>query len=100
MGITSRSYPLTVPNQELNRLLLAAVVNQEFCELLMTDPKKALADGYDDQPFDLSAEEETLILSIRAVSLPDFASHLTNGHKGNGNGRDHNGHTRESEIPS
>jgi hypothetical protein len=56
----------------------------------------AVATGYNGEPFDLAAEEQELIFSIRATSLTDFAKQLTgneNGYNGsnrNGNGR--NGH--------
>ena len=95
---------------ELSRLISAAVVNREFCKLLLTEPKQALAAGYKGETFQLTPEEYRLVLSIQAKSLADFATQLTknrndnsnpyaykgngNGH-GNGNGNSHgsgNGH--------
>jgi len=61
---------------ELNRLLAAAVVNGEFCRLLLDDPALALQDGYQGESFLLSEEERALILSIRADSLTDLAREL------------------------
>jgi hypothetical protein len=90
----------------LSRLLTAAVVNREFCNLLLANPAIAVATGYNGEPFDLATEEQELIFSIRATSLADFAEQLTkngvdntngngngyNGHNHNGNGYDHDGH--------
>jgi hypothetical protein len=63
-------------NGELSRLLTAAVVNQEFCKLLLTNPATALKTGYNDESFRLAAEEESIVLSIRAASLTEFALQL------------------------
>lgn len=60
----------------LATVLAAAVVNTEFCSLLLTDPKKALEQGYLGEPFILSAEEAELFLSIRADNLPDLAKQI------------------------
>ena len=78
-------------------MLTAAVINREFCNLLLADPAVAMATGYNGQPFRLDTDEENLILSIRATSLADFAKQLTAngngyGHNYNGNGHSRNGH--------
>jgi hypothetical protein len=82
-------------------LLSAAVVNREFCTLLLTNPAMAVASGYNGEPFDLAAEEQELIFSIDATSLTDFAKQLTRNGNGNGyndgpnhNGSGHNGHIK------
>ena len=80
------SYPKdTSPyNGGLSRLVTAAVINQKFCDLLLTSPTTALASGYSGESFDLTPEERELVLSIRASSLTDFAVKLTrNGHHKN-----------------
>ena len=87
---------------ELSRLITAAVVNQKFCNLLLTNPAMALATGYNGETFRLATEEQELILSIRATSLADFAMQLTERRNGNNgyshgynsysNGRGYNGH--------
>jgi len=74
----------------LSRLLTAAVVNREFCRLLLANPAMAVAIGYNGEPFELAAEEQELIISINATSLADFAKQLTKN--GNGNGNGYNGH--------
>lgn len=77
---------------ELSRLVTAAVVNQEFCNLLLTNPKLALAAGYKGEVFRLTPEEYRLILSIRATSLADFARQLAKRRNGNSNRAGHNGY--------
>lgn len=60
----------------LSRLVNAAVVSQNFRNLLLNDPMKALKVGYDGASFRLAPEEQELVLSIRASSLADFAAQL------------------------
>lgn len=82
----------TSPNgKELSRLITAAVVNREFCNLLLADPAMALAAGYNGEAFHLATEEQELILSIRATTLADFARQLTISRNGYSHG--HNGHS-------
>lgn len=70
---------------ELSRLLSAAVVNRNFCNLLLTDPETALAAGYLGEPFHLDIYEKTWITSIRARSLAEFASHFVANRNGSDN---------------
>jgi hypothetical protein len=72
-------YPTNSPTygRGLSRLLTAAVVNQRFCHLLLTNPETALAAGYNGESFSLANEEKDLVLSIHAKSLADFALQLT-----------------------
>ncbi len=96
-GASHASSDLTL-GKGLCRLLTAAVVNREFCSLLLANPAMAVAIGYNGEPFDLAAEEQELIISINATSLADFAKQLTkngngrNGHNYNSNGYGHNGY--------
>lgn len=57
---------------KLNRLIAAAVVNRRFCQLLLTNPAKALH-GYGSERFDFTLSERELILSIHATTLEEFA---------------------------
>jgi hypothetical protein len=57
----------------LSQVFAAAVVNRQFCDMLLQDPSIALQKGYLGQPFSLSKEEKDLIVSIRANSLADLA---------------------------
>jgi hypothetical protein len=72
----TRSTPLTMNTDGLNRLFAAAVVSQPFCEALLSEPERALANGFLGQSFPLSEVERALITSIRAKSLPDLARQI------------------------
>ena len=61
---------------EISRLLAAAVVNQQFCHLLLEDPALALKTGFQGETFSFNNEERSLIQSIRADSLEDLANQL------------------------
>jgi hypothetical protein len=60
----------------LSQVFAAAVVNQQFCDLLLQDPSIALQKGYLGETFSLSKEEQDLITSIRAKSLSDLAKQV------------------------
>jgi hypothetical protein len=60
----------------LSQLFAAAVVNQHFCNLLLNDPRSALNQGYLGDKFNLTREEQALILSIQARSLADLANQV------------------------
>lgn len=60
----------------ISHLIAAAVVDSSFRKLLLTNPAHALEKGYRGQFFRLSNEERHHILSIRASSLPEFATQL------------------------
>jgi len=61
----------------LSRLLAAAVINKGFRELLLSDPARALAQGYYGEEFPLDRDQKALILSVRADNLRDFALQIT-----------------------
>ena len=61
------------PSGAVSRLLAAAVINKGFCDLLLTDPPQALAQGYQGEIFPLDSNEKNLVLSIQADNLSDFA---------------------------
>ncbi len=87
-------------HKSLNQLLCAATVNARFREALLRDPAKAIASGYFDHSFSLTAEEQELLVGIQAQRLEDFAAqvydwHSTTGNGRNGNGRNGNGHKRD-----
>jgi hypothetical protein len=77
----------TVPfNRELSKLVTAAVVSREFCNLLLSSPAAALIAGYYGESFYMTPEEQEVVISIRASSLTDFAIQLT-GNRRNGQSR-------------
>lgn len=81
-------------NREVNRLLSAAVINERFRHLLLSDAKTALEMGFNGETFSLSPEERERVLSIRATSLQSFAEQLlapgkpVPSHHNAGSGRD------------
>jgi len=75
--ITLISRNLSDGRLELSRLLAAAVVNPQFCQLLLDDPELALDGGFQGEDFLFTEEERELILSIRAASLADLANQLS-----------------------
>jgi hypothetical protein len=70
------------PSANISRLITAAVVNQGFCKLLLTNPEKAIASGYNGEAFRLDHQEKELILSIQASSLADFAIKISKQNSG------------------
>lgn len=72
MKLTSRS---TI-SSGISRVFAAAVVDRQFCSTLLQDPQMALQEGYFGETFSLSREEQDLIVSIRADSLPDLAKQV------------------------
>ena len=63
---------------DLTKLMAAAIVNQGFRELLLTQPAKALAIGYQGEEFQLDQDDRDLILSCPARTLSDLANLLAN----------------------
>lgn len=63
--------------QEYSRILTAAVINIQFRQLLLSNPGKAIESGYGGEIFSLAREEKRRVSEIRATSLADFASQLS-----------------------
>lgn len=61
---------------EINRLLAAAAVSRRFCDLLLSDPARAIEEGFAGEHFVLSNDEQDFLVSLRAASLKDFATQL------------------------
>lgn len=60
----------------MNRLLAAALISSQFCNLLLKDPARALQQGFAGEHFTLSNDEQNFILSLRAGSLQEFVAHV------------------------
>ena len=58
---------------EMGRLINAALVDQEFCDLLLRVPSAALEKGFNGRAFLLSARERQFVLTVKATSLINFA---------------------------
>ena len=63
-------------NVEYSRILSAAVINQQFRNLLLNDPDQAVAHGFNGESFDLSSKEKNELSSLKGLTLADFASQL------------------------
>lgn len=103
----------------LNQLVCAALINDRFCQTLLSNPAQALAMGYQDQSFSLTPEERTFVLGVRARQLEDFAAQIYCWMSGNGqskaqsehrfngwrervskgNGANGNGHHERKRLP-
>ena len=75
-GRAMNTTPRHTHTDGLNRIFAAAVVNRQFCQMLLQDPRVALHQGYLGETFSLSKEEMDALISIRAESLSDFARQL------------------------
>ena len=62
--------------KECSRILTAAVINPQFCRILLTNPGRALAMGFAGEPFKLNAKSQDFLSGIRASSLSDFARQM------------------------
>jgi len=63
-------------NDEMNRLLCAAVVSKKFRNTLISNPKAAVTSGYQGESFNLSDEERGWLYSIRPANLVDLAANM------------------------
>jgi hypothetical protein len=73
----------TSSNDELNRLLCAAVVSKSFRSILVANPESAAKTGYQGESFNMSEEDRCWLSSIRPTSLVDFAANLANYQQNN-----------------
>ena len=71
--MSTNTQPNRVRHGEVGRLLNAAIVDRQFCDLLLTRPDLALANGYSGEPFLLSSKERQFILTAKSTSLADLA---------------------------
>ncbi len=73
---TSAQLEYSSRNDELNRLLSAAVVSKCFRNLLLTNPEIALASGYQGETFNLSDADRSWLFSIKPNDLVDLAANM------------------------
>jgi len=62
--------------REYSRILTAAVVNEKFRRLLLTNPGMAIKNGFGGEAFHLGAEETRRIAAIRVSTLAEFARQI------------------------
>lgn len=65
------------PINEINRLIAAAVIDRDFCRLLLSNPIRAIGQGYYGEHFQVSAETQEKLGTINAESLSEFARKIT-----------------------
>ncbi len=68
----------TSSNDEMNRMLCAAVVSKSFRSMLVANPELAAASGYQGETFNLTDEDRAWLSSFRPSNLVDFAANLVN----------------------
>ena len=62
---------------EYSRILSAAVINRNFRAMLLSDPVKAVTNGYSGEKFQLDHEDKDRLATIHATSLAEFAAQLS-----------------------
>ena len=62
--------------KEYSRILTAAVVNEKFRKLLLSDPEMAVRMGFGGEAFHLDHADTRRLASIRATSLAEFARQM------------------------
>jgi hypothetical protein len=67
-------YPAS--NDEMNRLLCAAVVSKNFRSMLIANPEIAVSTGYQGESFNLSDEDRSWLFSLRPTNLVDLAANM------------------------
>ncbi len=75
--IENYTYKKNPHDQEYSRLLSAAVINRNFCNMLLSNPAEAITNGYSGEKFNLSKDAEERVASIHASSLQEFAAKLS-----------------------
>lgn len=61
------------PHHEISRIMTAAVVNGQFRQNLLSNPREAVKKGFGEETFFLNRDESDQLASIRADSLEEFA---------------------------
>ncbi len=62
--------------REYSKILTAAVVNEKFRKLLLTNPGLAIRNGFGGEAFHLGSEDTRRISLIRVATLADFARQM------------------------
>lgn len=62
--------------REFSRILSAAVINEKFRTQLLSNPEKAIKNGYNGEAFHLAISETHKLSMIHAASLAEFAAKM------------------------
>ncbi len=79
-SVVSQRYTVLDPasdHSNINRLMAAAMINKGFCNLLLQNPLGAVRKGFAGESFPLSQWAQSLLISIQADNLPEFAQELS-----------------------
>jgi hypothetical protein len=77
--LTRHSIPTIDTSQDtdsISRLLVAAAINPRFCAALLADPRYTAQRGFGGEGFPLSSTALDVLGSVRATTLPEFATKL------------------------
>ncbi len=61
---------------DLDRLVCAGIVDQQFRALLVRDPLRAVEEGFYGEVFHLTEEERTLLASIHVSDFDEFVREI------------------------
>ena len=61
---------------DLDRLVCAGVVDEQFRARLVRDPRQAIDEGFYGEVFHLTEEERTLLANIRASDFDEFVREI------------------------
>jgi len=64
------------PHHEVSRIMTAAVVNIQFRQNLLSNPREAIEKGFCEETFILNQDESEQLASIYANSLEEFATKI------------------------
>ncbi len=64
------------PHHEISRIMTAAVVNGQFRQDLLSNPRAAIEKGFCEETFLLNQDESDQIANIQANSLIEFATKI------------------------
>jgi hypothetical protein len=62
--------------REYSRIMTAAIISERFRKQLLSNPGRAIKDGFNGEAFHLAAEESRRISAIRATTLAEFARQM------------------------
>jgi hypothetical protein len=65
--------------REYSKILTAAVVNEKFRKLLLTNPGMAIKNGFGGEAFHLASDDARRISSIHVSTLAEFARQMNAG---------------------
>ncbi|GAP22003.1 hypothetical protein [Leptolinea tardivitalis] len=68
--------PLAATKAEFGRLMHAAIISPRFRQHLLTNPEKAIENGYMGESFHFTPEIKSQLAGLQAGTLEEFASQV------------------------